>query len=172
MAELRVHGKDTVLTDGAQIDAFLKNYGIDYEYWDISKLADAGVEDSDKEGILAVFDDEITTLKERGGYLSADVISLVPETPNLDAMLSKFDKEHLHTEDEVRFVVDGRGVFTIHGEDDVVFDVEVHAGDLLVVPANTWHWFNLCEDRTIKCIRVFESTGGWAPHYRAEGAAQ
>ena len=175
MAELRVHNSDTVLTDAEQIKSFVNNYGIDYEFWNIDKLdADGGVRDgeTEQERVLRVFSDEINALKERGGYKSADVIALFPDTPNLDAMLNKFDKEHLHTEDEVRFVVDGRGIFTIHGEDDKVFDVEVHPGDLLVVPTNTWHWFNLCEDRTIKCIRVFESTGGWAPHYRAEGAAQ
>ena len=153
MAELRVHGQDEVLTDASQIDAFVKQYGIDYEHWDITKLSAAGLADDDKEGILEVFSDEIAALKARGGYQSADVISLVPQTPDLDVLLAKFDKEHLHSEDEVRFVVDGRGVFTIHGPDDVVFDVEVHAGDLLVVPADTWHWFTLCDDRTIKCIR-------------------
>jgi len=110
---------------------------------------------------------EIETLKARNGYTTADVISLRPETPNLDVMLAKFDKEHLHTEDEVRFVVDGRGVFTIHSDtDDKVFDVEVHPGDLLVVPINTWHWFTLCDDRQIKCIRLFQDTTGWTPHYR------
>ncbi|WP_230470278.1 1,2-dihydroxy-3-keto-5-methylthiopentene dioxygenase [Lujinxingia vulgaris] len=171
MAELRVRGTDEVLTDAAAIDAFVKGYGLGYERWDISKLhteeARAMEAQSEQERILKVFADEIAALKERGGYQSADVIALTPETPNLDALLAKFDKEHEHTEDEVRFVVDGRGVFTIHGEDDKVFDVEVHPGDLLVVPQGTWHWFDLCEDKTITCIRVFESKDGWVAHYRA-----
>ncbi|CAN0449006.1 unnamed protein product [Laminaria digitata] len=174
MAELRVHGSDTVLTDPEQIKQFVGQYGLDYEFWNIDKLADDNEQsgESEQERVLRVFAEEIAALKERGGYQSADVIALHPETPNLDTLLAKFDKEHLHTEDEVRFVVDGRGVFTIHGEDDKVFDVEVHPGDLLVVPTDTWHWFTLCEDRTIKCIRIFESTEGWTPVYREEGAAQ
>lgn len=170
MAELRVRGTDTVLTDPAQIRDFVRGYGLDYEVWDISKLhgeAAAGVQaDTEEERILAIFADEVAALMERGGYKSADVVSLSPQTPNLDALLAKFDKEHEHTEDEVRFVVDGRGIFTIHAPDDRVFDVEVHPGDLLVVPSGTWHWFDLCEDRTIKCIRVFESKDGWVAHYR------
>jgi 1,2-dihydroxy-3-keto-5-methylthiopentene dioxygenase len=171
MAELRVRGTDTVLNNPEQIREFVKAYGLDYERWDIQKLHSpeaARIEaPTEQERILTIFADELNTLKARGGYQTADVISLSPQTANLDVILAKFDKEHLHTEDEVRFVVDGRGVFTIHGPDDRVFDVEVQPGDLLVVPTDTKHWFTLCEDRTIKCIRVFTSTDGWVAHYTA-----
>jgi 1,2-dihydroxy-3-keto-5-methylthiopentene dioxygenase len=169
MAELRVRDTDVVLTNPEQIRAFVKEYGLDYERWDIAKLHDAAEVEgaTEQERILTIFSDELNALKARGGYQSADVIALTPQTPNLETILAKFDKEHLHTEDEVRFVVDGRGVFTIHAPDDRVFDVEVHPGDLLVVPTNTKHWFTLCEDRTIKCIRVFTSTDGWVAHYTA-----
>lgn len=168
MAQLRIHGTDTALESADDIRAFLADYQIDYEFWNIDKLAAQPARDGQtpQEHVLEVFADEIAALQARGGYQAADVIALKPDTPNLDAMLSKFDKEHLHDEDEVRFVVSGRGVFTIHGEDDKVFDVEVHPGDLLVVPEGTWHWFTLCEDRQIQCIRVFSSTEGWTPHYR------
>src|SRR5690554_518010 len=170
MAEIRIHGSDTVLRDAAAIKEFVVGYGLDYEVWNIDKLHTEHAKnlqaDSEQERILAVFADEIETLKARGGYQTADVISLSPDTPNLDALLAKFDKEHEHSEDEVRFVVDGRGIFTIHTPDDTIFDVEVHPGDLLVVPEGTWHWFDLCEDKTIKCIRIFTSTDGWVAEYR------
>lgn len=174
MAELRVHGTDTVLTDPDAIKEFVGAYGLDYEVWNIDKLHSEEAKkveaDSEQERILEVFSDEIDALKERGGYQTADVIALTPDTPNLDQLLAKFDKEHEHSEDEVRFVVDGRGVFVIHAPDDKVFDVEVHPGDLLVVPEGTWHWFELCEDKQIKCIRVFTSKEGWVAHYREEAA--
>lgn len=169
MATLTVRNEDTQLTDPDAIRAFCSNHGLQYEVWDIAKLKTAaqGEEESDEDFILRVFADEVSRIEEEGGYQHADVISLTPQTPNLDALLAKFDKEHEHTEDEVRFVVDGRGVFTIHDVDqDVVFDVEVHAGDLLVVPRGTCHWFDLCDDKTIKCIRVFETKEGWVAHYR------
>ncbi len=53
-------------------------------------------------------------LKAEGGYVTADVINVKPETPNLDAMLNRFNKEHWHDEDEVRFIVHGRGLFHVH----------------------------------------------------------
>ena len=179
MAILTVReSREAPLTRPDEIHDFIEPYGLSYQRWDIDKLHDdasqKGADESESDRILRVFSDEIERLKREGGYATADVIALSPSTPNLDGLLAKFDKEHLHTEDEVRFVVDGRGVFTIHTPDHKVFDVEVHAGDLLVVPTDCWHWFTLCEDRTIKCIRVFESTDGWAPHYReaSESAAQ
>ena len=54
---------------------------------------------------------EIEEMKRRGGYVTADVIDVNPATPNLDVMLAKFDKEHTHDEDEVRFILAGRGIF-------------------------------------------------------------
>jgi 1,2-dihydroxy-3-keto-5-methylthiopentene dioxygenase len=91
------------------------------------------------------------------------------QTPNLDAMLAKFDKEHTHSEDEVRFTVAGRGLFHVHPDQGPVFAVEVESGDLINVPRGTKHWFNLCEDKAIRCIRLFEDMAGWAPHYVEHG---
>jgi 1,2-dihydroxy-3-keto-5-methylthiopentene dioxygenase len=101
--------------------------------------------------------------------VTADVIDVRPETPNLDTMLAKFAKEHTHTEDEVRFILQGRGVFHIHGTaadgTDTVFAIEVGAGDLISVPKDTRHWFDLCNDRRIRAIRLFQDMTGWTPHY-------
>jgi 1,2-dihydroxy-3-keto-5-methylthiopentene dioxygenase len=169
MAVIRVHGRPDTIEGSAAQAAFLSRYNISFEQWDVGRLADAPKQEgeSDQAHILRVFAPEVERLMRANGYLKADVVSLSPSTPNLEALLAKFDKEHLHNEDEVRFVVKGRGVFTIHNDaDEVVFDVEVHPGDLLVVPDGTWHWFSLCEDQTIQCIRLFQSTEGWTPSYR------
>ena len=167
MAYLQIHG-GARLEDPETIAQFVAAHGLRYESWDIDKLHTSPClqDETEQARVLRVFDQEIEALKARDGYQSADVIALRPDTPGLEGLLGKFDKEHLHTEDEVRFVVDGRGIFTIHGEDGTVFDVEVYPGDLLVVPTHTWHWFTLFEDRQIKCIRIFESKEGWTPQYR------
>ena len=88
--------------------------------------------------------------------MTADVIDVFPDTPNLDAMLTKFSSEHWHDEDEVRFIVEGRGLFHIHPTDGPVFAIEVEAGDLIRVPRGTHHWFDLCGDRRIRAIRLFQ----------------
>ena len=117
------------------------------------------------EEILAAYDSQITALSEQNGYQTADVIDIFPTTPNLDAMLAKFDKEHWHDDDEVRFIVEGLGIFHVNPENGPVIAVVVTAGDLLVVPKTTRHWFHLGQERRVRAIRLFQDTSGWTPHY-------
>jgi 1,2-dihydroxy-3-keto-5-methylthiopentene dioxygenase len=162
MARVFVHDKNRDIADPAEIAAYLKPHGIWYEKWDVEGRISPEASNDD---VLREYAPEIERLKQSGGYVTADVISVSPETPNLDAMLDRFNKEHTHSEDEVRFTVKGRGVFHIHPDEGPVFGIQVEAGDLINVPAGTRHWFDLCNDRTIRCIRLFLDPAGWAPHY-------
>src|SRR4029077_20461436 len=118
--------------------SLLANYGIDDERW---RPEHPGADDAPAEEILRAYANEIEELKQRGGYVTADVIDVDPNTAGLDAMLQKFNREHWHDEDEVRFIVQGRGIFHIHPRQGPVMAVEVEAGDLMRVPRGTWHWF-------------------------------
>ena len=96
--------------------------------------------------------------------------ALPPEPPkDLDAMLKRFSSEHWHDEDEVRLIVEGRGLFHIHPSDKPVFALEIEAGDLIRVPRGTHHWFDLCGERRIRAIRLFQDQSGWTPHYTESG---
>jgi 1,2-dihydroxy-3-keto-5-methylthiopentene dioxygenase len=162
MAVVNVPDKNLVLRDAAEITNYLAAIGIDYERWENVKNVST---DASEDEILAAYSDEIERLKASGGYQTADVINIVPTTPNLDVMLDKFNKEHWHDEDEVRFIVKGHGLFHIAPPDSEVVSIEMEAGDLIRVPRGTLHWFNLCGDRTVRAIRLFEDMSGWTPHY-------
>lgn len=167
MAKLRIPDKDITLTEYSEIKKYLAEIGIGYEVWKPAHDVAAG---ASNEEVLTAFEGEINKLKAEGGYVAADVIDLYPDTPNLDVMLAKFSKEHWHDEDEVRFIVKGHGVFHIHpreGGDVVALTVE--EGDLARVPAGTWHWFDLCDDKRIRAIRLFQDPSGWTPHYTESG---
>jgi len=166
MATISITDQNRTLDDAQEITEFLAPFGIWYEKWDVA--ARIG-EDATNDEILEAFQPEIERLKQAGGFKTADVINVTPETPGLDEMLAKFDKEHTHDEDEVRFTVQGRGLFHIHPDGGPVFSITVETGDLINVPAGTLHWFNLCENRTIRCIRLFEDMSGWTPHYVDQG---
>jgi 1,2-dihydroxy-3-keto-5-methylthiopentene dioxygenase len=167
MAIVRIPDEDKTLRDEGEIRAHLASIGIGYERWEPTREA---AYDAPPEEILAAYAEEIERLKQRGGYVTADVIDVRPETPGLDAMLAKFSREHWHDEDEVRFVVRGRGLFHIHPENGPVTAIEVEPGDLLSVPRGTRHWFGLCADRDIRAIRLFQDAAGWTPHYTESGA--
>ena len=162
MASVSVPEQNREITDTQEIRDFLEPFGLWYEKWDVESRI--GAEASNEE-ILEAFGPEIERLKEKGGFVTADVINVNPDTPGLDEMLNKFNKEHIHEEDEVRFTVKGSGVFHVNPENGPVFAVTVEAGDLINVPQGTKHWFNLCSDRTIRCIRLFEDPAGWTPYY-------
>jgi 1,2-dihydroxy-3-keto-5-methylthiopentene dioxygenase len=166
MARIRIQDENREITGTQEICDFLKPFGLWYEKWDVEGRI--GPEATNDE-ILAAYTPEIERLKKSGNFVTADVINVSPETPNLDAMLAKFAKEHTHSEDEVRFTVKGSGVFHIHPPGGPVFAIQVESGDLINVPAGTQHWFDLCNDRTIRCIRLFQDTSGWAPHYVESG---
>lgn len=166
MAIVRIPEESTVHRDAAQVGAFLSRYGIEYERWTPDQPVAA---DAPAEAILAAYARGIDALKRRGGYVTADVIDVKPDTPNLDVMLAKFSREHWHDEDEVRFILEGRGLFHVHPPDGPVFAIEVEAGDLIRVPRGTHHWFDLCADRRIRAIRLFQDVSGWTPHYTDSG---
>ena len=161
MAVVTLLNENKTFTAEESIRACLKTYGVDYERW--TTAHDIAV-DASPELVLNAYAKEINDLKMRGGYVTADVIDVNPETPGLEAMLAKFDREHWHDEDEVRFVISGHGLFHIHGDSGVVA-IQVEAGDLIRVPRGTRHWFNLCGDRRIRAIRLFQDVSGWTPHY-------
>jgi 1,2-dihydroxy-3-keto-5-methylthiopentene dioxygenase len=169
MAVVKIPSEDRVVRDSGEVGEFLARYGIDYEQWVPAQQVAA---DAPAEAVLAAYAREVEALKTRGGYVTADVIDVKPDTPNLDGMLAKFNREHWHDEDEVRFIVEGRGLFHVHPPAGPVFAIEVEAGDLIRVPRGTHHWFDLCADRRIRAIRLFQDSSGWTPHYTNSGVDQ
>jgi 1,2-dihydroxy-3-keto-5-methylthiopentene dioxygenase len=164
MAVLRFPETNQKIENEQAIRSALAAQGIDYERWSLDRVPQG----CSAEDVLRAYGPEIEAMKQRGGYVTADVIDVTPETPNLEAMLARFDKEHTHSEDEVRFILAGRGIFFLALEKGVTA-VEVHPGDMLRVPRGTKHWFTLCEDRRIRAIRWFQQTEGWTPYYTGSG---
>jgi 1,2-dihydroxy-3-keto-5-methylthiopentene dioxygenase len=162
MAILSIPAREQTVTDTVTIQQYLYSLGLAYEQW--HPATPIGAEASN-DAVLQAYDADIKRLQQERGYVAADVVNLSPATHDLEALLAKFDKEHTHNDDEVRFTVAGRGIFSINPGSTPVVHVLVEAGDLLVVPAQTRHWFTLCEERRICTIRLFKDATGWTPHY-------
>jgi len=170
MAIITIPEENRSIHEPEAVTHYLAGIGIDYERWE---PAHAVAANAPAEDVLAAYSAEIDRLKESGGYVTADVIDVTPQTPGLAEMLAKFNREHTHDDDEVRFIIEGRGLFHINpangSANSPVCSIEVEAGDLIRVPSGTLHWFNLCGDRRIRAIRLFKDAAGWAPNYTASG---
>ncbi|MEI7024337.1 1,2-dihydroxy-3-keto-5-methylthiopentene dioxygenase [Paenibacillus sp. y28] len=170
MAEIRIRNTNERITGEAEVRAFLQKHEVLYEHWDPSKLPAELQEkfvltDEEKQQILSTFDAEIRDLAARRGYRTWDLISLSDATPNLEELLKKFEQVHTHTEDEVRAITAGKGIFVIKGSEEVgYFDVELTAGDVISVPEGFAHFFTLMENRKIVAVRLFIETEGWIAH--------
>ena len=119
--------------DAKQITERLNSVGVRFEQWQTRDGIAAG---DSQETVLAAYDSDVKRLIAEQGYQSVDVISIASDNPQKDALRLKFLDEHRHSEDEVRFFVQGQGLFALHiGDKD--FEVICEKGDLLSVPATT-----------------------------------
>ena len=166
MAIITIPERDRRIDDADEIRAVLAPFGVDYERAEPNMPM---APDAPAATLLEAYKTTIDELNARGGYVTADVIDVFPDTPGLDTMLNRFNSEHWHSEDEVRFIIEGRGLFHVHPATGPVFAIEVGPGDLIRVPRGTHHWFDLCVDRRIRAIRLFQDVSGWTPHYTDSG---
>jgi 1,2-dihydroxy-3-keto-5-methylthiopentene dioxygenase len=150
--------------DAAVIANTLSAIGVRFERWDLSIPVDP---DADPETILAAYRPHLDRLMGDTGAGTADVIRLRPGNPAYPAMRQKFLDEHIHTEDEVRFFVQGAGNFILH-TNGRVYDAHCTAGDLISVPTGIKHWFDAGLEPHATVLRIFTDTTGWTPHYTGD----
>ncbi|HBB24566.1 MAG TPA: acireductone dioxygenase, partial [Pseudomonas sp.] len=123
-----------------------------------------------QEDVIAAYRPQIDRLMAERGYVTVDVISVSRDHPQKDELRAKFLDEHRHAEDEVRFFVAGRGLFTLHIE-DMVYAVLCEKNDLISVPAGTRHWFDMGEQPSFVAIRLFNNPDGWTAQFTGERIA-
>jgi 1,2-dihydroxy-3-keto-5-methylthiopentene dioxygenase len=158
------------IRDPKEIKTFMNDRGIIFEQWEASMP----LKDTDtQETILKAYEHELKPYMEKHGYQSADVINVHKDVPNIEAIRNKFLSEHTHSEDEVRFFVDGEGQFFFHLSDRMeVFKLLCEKGDFISVPKGVTHWFDLAPKYYVKAIRVFQTQEGWVANYTNSGKEQ
>lgn len=156
-----------LLTHAEDIAATLAGLGVRFERWQASAPIAPGASPDE---VLAAYAPEIQRLKDEQGYVTVDVVSLNAEHPQKDELRAKFLDEHRHGEDEVRFFVAGRGLFTLHVEDHI-YAVLCEKNDLISVPAGTRHWFDMGERPHFVAIRLFNNPEGWVAKFTGDAIA-
>jgi 1,2-dihydroxy-3-keto-5-methylthiopentene dioxygenase len=148
-------------SDAESIAHELGRIGVRFERWKAAKPVGSG---ASQDEVLAAYRADVDRLMRAGGYQTADVISLTSEHPDKVALRKKFLDEHTHSEDEIRFFVDGRGLFYLHAQGRV-YGALCTKGDLISVPAGTTHWFDMGSDPSLACIRIFTNAEGWVAQF-------
>lgn len=163
MAILSIPDKNIQINDVQEIRAFFEARNIFFDQW----TCDVSFDDAaTQEEILQAYEKDLKPFMKDGGYETADVISINKLTENYGAIRNKFLAEHTHSEDEIRFFVDGQGLFWFNLETEPIFNLLCEKGDLISVPAGTKHWFDAGEKEPfVKAIRIFIDMSGWVPHY-------
>lgn len=154
-------------SDPAQITAKLAQQGIRFEQWQASAQIDAS---TSNDAILTAYAADIERIQQQGGYVTVDVISLSSDHPDKAALRQKFLAEHTHSEDEVRFFVRGEGLFCLHLGDHI-YQVLCQQNDLISVPANTPHWFDMGSEPNFTAIRLFNNPEGWVANFTGSDIA-
>lgn len=152
---------------GNEISEALNKIGVSFERWETQAPLPKG---SDDAAVMDAYANDITRLKTEDGYQSVDVIRLASDHPQKTELRNKFLSEHTHSEDEVRFFVEGAGIFYLRVEGKVYMTL-CTCGDLISVPTGVRHWFDMGENPSLTCIRLFTSKEGWVADYTGDEIA-
>jgi 1,2-dihydroxy-3-keto-5-methylthiopentene dioxygenase len=174
MSQLRIYDESNggtplkTIVNHAEIERELGAAGVRFERWEATKPVAPG---ASQDEVIAAYRADIDRLMREKGYQAVDVISLTPDHPDRATLHAKFLNEHTHSEDEVRFFVAGQGQFTLH-IGDKVYEVLCERGDLIGVPDNTRHWFDMSERPYFIAIRLFTNKEGWVANFTGSDIAE
>ena len=155
-------------TDFTAIQQQLKSISVQFERWQATFTL---ATDADQVAVLEAYASSIDKLRHQCNFQSVDVMKLTSDHPEKAAFRQKFLAEHIHDDFEVRFFVEGRGLFYLHVADKV-YAVLCEQGDLISVPANTTHWFDMGENPEFTCIRLFTTPDGWVANFTGSEIAK
>ncbi|XP_026319962.1 1,2-dihydroxy-3-keto-5-methylthiopentene dioxygenase [Hyposmocoma kahamanoa] len=112
-------------------------------------------------------DGVLENLKKDRGYTYEDEMVCSKEClPNYEEKIKSFYTEHLHTDEEIRFVLDGSGYFDVRDGSDQWIRIAVTAGDMIVIPSGIYHRFTLDTKNFIRAKRFFIGEPVWLPYNR------
>jgi len=114
-------------------------------------------------GVL-YFGQELDRIRAERGYNYEDELECCQaKLPDYENKLKNFFTEHLHSDEEIRYFIDGGGYFDIRDFQDRWVRIQAEPGDLLIVPAGIYHRFTLDTNNYARVKRLFCGEPVWTP---------
>ena len=151
-----------------EITQTLNSIDIRFEKWQANMELQNG---ASQQEVLEAYKEDVERLVLENGYQSIDVVRIFPDAPKKEEIRNKFLNEHTHDNDEVRFFVEGSGLFYIHHQNEV-YIVLCEKGDLISIPATYTHWFDMGDKPYFTAIRFFINSDGWIPKFTGSDISQ
>ncbi|KRX05187.1 RmlC-like cupin domain [Pseudocohnilembus persalinus] len=108
-------------------------------------------------------------IRNERGYKNYDIIEISEKkSKNYKQMLETFKQEHIHYDEEIRYIIDGSGYFDIRSHEDKWIRIHVTRGDMIVLPEGMYHRFTTDACNYIKAMRLFQDEPKWTPYNRPD----
>jgi len=155
-------------TDPQNISVLLDEIKVRFEQWEATHpLSPSSTENE----IKLAYQSGIERIMREDGFEFIDVLRMYPDHPKKVELRDKFLNEHTHDEPEVRFFVEGSGLFFFH-VGNRIYSVLCERRDLMSIPPNYPHWFDMGAEPFFTAIRFFTRTEGWIPHFTGDPIAK
>lgn len=146
----------------------------------------------------------VDALAEERGYKNRDEITVSPDKMGdiYESKVKSFFAEHLHEDEEIRYIRGGKGFFDVRNKGDDWVRIELEKDDLIILPAGIYHRFTTDETNAstatewlkferptdvvilqfVQAMRLFKDEPKWTPlnrnneldgnHHRKEYVSQ
>lgn len=90
---------------------------------------------------------DVDALAAERGYKNRDEVKVSPQTMGdvYEEKVRSFFHEHLHEDEEIRYIRGGKGYFDVRNEGDEWVRIELEKDDLIILPPGIYHRFTTDE---------------------------